>query len=297
MGILVNKDTRVMVQGITGREGRLHARMMLEYGTKVVAGVTPGKGGETVEGVPVFNTAREVLKEFAVDASILFVPAAHAKDALIEACDAGIKLIACITEGIPVHDVIKAGAYLKERGTTLIGPNTPGIIVPGECKIGIMPGYIFRKGLVGIASRSGTLTYEAVYQLTKEGIGQSACIGIGGDPVTGLSFVDVLRLFEGDPETERVLMIGEIGGTSEEEAAEFIKKMSKPVFAYIAGISAPFGKRMGHAGAIISSGDGAAMEKIESLKGAGVTLIRNPARIGRTVAEALPVVRGRLIKR
>lgn len=287
MGILINKDTRVLVQGITGREGRLHAKMMLEYGTKVVAGVTPGKGGETVEGVPVYNTVREALKEFAVDASIIFVPAIHAKDALIEACDAGIKLIVCITEGIPVHDVIKAGAYLKERGTILIGPNTPGIIVPGECKVGIMPGYIFSKGPVGIVSRSGTLTYEAVYQLTKEGVGQSACIGIGGDPVTGLSFVDILRLLEGDPETETVLMIGEIGGTSEEEATEFIKEMSKPVFAYIAGTSAPPGKRMGHAGAITSSGHGTATEKIESLKGAGITVITNPARIGKTIAVAL----------
>ncbi|MEK7850822.1 MAG: succinate--CoA ligase subunit alpha [Deltaproteobacteria bacterium] len=287
MGALINKDTHVLVQGITGREGRLHTRMMLEYGTKVAAGVTPGKGGETVEGVPVFNTVREALKEFKVDASIIFVPAAHAKDALIEACDAGIRLLVCITEGVPVHDIIKARAYLKERGTTLIGPNTPGIIIPGECKVGIMPGYIFSKGPVGIVSRSGTLTYEAVYQLTKEGIGQSACIGIGGDPVTGLSFVDVLRLLEGDPETEAVLMIGEIGGMSEEEATEFIKKMSKPVFAYIAGTSAPPGKKMGHAGAIISTGRGTATEKIEALRKAGVTVIMNPTRIGKTIADEL----------
>ena len=287
MGALISKDTHVLVQGITGREGRLHTRMMLEYGTKVAAGVTPGKGGETVEGVPVFNTVREALKEFKVDASIIFVPAAHAKDALIEACDAGIRLLVCITEGIPVHDVIKARAYLKERGTTLIGPNTPGIIIQGECKVGIMPGYIFSKGPVGIVSRSGTLTYEAVYQLTKEGIGQSACIGIGGDPVTGLSFVDVLRLLEGDPETEAVLMIGEIGGMSEEEATEFIKKMSKPVFAYIAGTSAPPGKKMGHAGAIISTGRGTATEKIEALRKAGVTVIMNPTRIGKTIADEL----------
>ena len=248
MGIIINRDTRVLVQGITGREGRLHTKMMLEYGTKVVAGVIPGKRGETVEEVPVFNTAREALKGFAVDASIIFVPAAHAKDALIEACDAGIKLIICVTEGIPIHDLMKARTYLKERGTILIGPNTPGIIVPGECKVGIMPGYIFRKGPVGIVSRSGTLTYEAVYQMTKEGIGQSACIGIGGDPITGLSFVDVLRLFEGDDESEAVLLIGEIGGTAEEEAAECIKKMMKPVFAYIAGTSAPPGKRRGMQG-------------------------------------------------
>ncbi len=287
MGALISKDTHVLVQGITGREGRLHTRMMLEYGTKVAAGVTPGKGGETVEGVPVFNTVREALKEFKVDASIIFVPAAHAKDALIEACDAGIRLLVCITEGVPVHDIIKARAYLKERGTTLIGPNTPGIIIPGECKVGIMPGYIFSKGPVGIVSRSGTLTYEAVYQLTKEGIGQSACIGIGGDPVTGLSFVDVLRLLEGDPETEAVLMIGEIGGMSEEEATEFIKKMSKPVFAYIAGTSAPPGKKMGHAGAIISTGRGTATEKIEALRKAGVTVIMNPTRIGKTIADEL----------
>ncbi len=287
MGILTNKDTRVLVQGITGHEGRFHTRMMLDYGTKVVAGVTPGKGGQIVEGIPVFDSVKEVLQRVKVDASILFVPASHAKDALIEACDEGIKLVVCITEGIPVHDIIKVKAYLKQKNTILIGPNTPGITLPGECKIGIMPGYIFKKGPVGVVSRSGTLTYEAVYQLTKEGIGQSICIGIGGDPVTGLSFVDVLRLYEYDRDTKAVLMIGEIGGTEEEEAASFIKTMSKPVFAYIAGISAPTEKRMGHAGAIISSGHGTAMEKIESLKKSGVTVIMNPARIGKTIAESL----------
>lgn len=287
MGILINRDTRVLVQGITGHEGRLHTRMMLEYGTRVVAGVTPGKGGEAVEGIPVFNTVKEVLKEFRVDASILFVPAPNARDALMEAGDAGIRLLVCITEGIPIHDIMKVRAYLRKKDAILIGPNAPGIIVPGECKIGIMPGYIHVRGGVGVVSRSGTLTYEAVYQLTKEGLGQSTCIGIGGDPVTGLSFVDALRLFEKDTETEAVLMIGEIGGTGEEEAAEFIKRMSKPVFAYIAGISAPPEKRMGHAGAIISSGQGTASEKIESLKEAGVKVIMNPARIGKTVADAL----------
>lgn len=287
MGILVNRDTQVLVQGITGHEGRMHTGKMLEYGTKVVAGVTPGKGGERVEGVPVFDTVKEAVERFNIDASIIFVPASHAKDALIEACDAGIKLLVCITEGVPVHDIMKIKAFMKQKDTILIGPNTPGIIVPDECKIGIMPGYIFKKGHVGVVSRSGTLTYEAVYQLTKEGIGQSTCMGIGGDPVTGLSFIDVLRLFEDDRDTKAVLMIGEIGGTEEEEAASFIKTMSKPVFAYIAGISAPPEKRMGHAGAIISSGHGTAMEKIESLKKSGVTVIMNPARIGKTIAEAL----------
>lgn len=287
MGIIIKRDTRLLVQGITGHEGRLHTRMMLEYGTKVVAGVTPGKGGEIFEGVPVFNTIREAFREVKVDASILFVPATHAKDALIEACDAGIGIIVCITEGVPVHDILKVKAYLKHRNTALIGPNTPGIIVPEECKIGIMPGYIFMRGGVGVVSRSGTLTYEAVYQLTKEGIGQSGCIGIGGDPLTGLSFVDVLNLFEGDPETEAILMIGEIGGTAEEDAAELVKKITKPVFAYIAGASAPPEKRMGHAGAIISSGRGTAMEKTEALRNAGVTVIMNPARIGETLKEAM----------
>lgn len=287
MGILINKDTQVLVQGITGHEGRMHTGKMLEYGTKVVAGVTPGKGGETVERLPVFSSVKEAVERFNIGASIIFVPAAHAAEAIIEACDAGIKLLVCITEGVPVHDVMKVKTYLKQKDTILIGPNTPGIIVPNECKIGIMPGYIFKKGNVGVVSRSGTLTYEAVYQLTKEGIGQSTCMGIGGDPVTGLSFVEALRLFEDDRDTKTVLMIGEIGGTEEEEAASFIKTISKPVFAYIAGISAPPEKRMGHAGAIISSGHGTAMEKIESLKGSGVTVVMNPARIGKTVAEAL----------
>ena len=288
MGILINRDTRVLVQGITGHEGRFHTRMMLDYGTKVVAGVTPKKGGQIVEGVPVFDTLKEAMAEFKAEASILFVPAAHAMEAMLEACEAGIRLVVCITEGIPVHDIMKVKTSLRQKDATLIGRNTPGIIVPGECKIGIMPGYIFKKGYVGVVSRSGTLTYEAVYQLTKEGIGQSTCMGIGGDPVTGLSFVDVLRLYEDDRDTKAVLMIGEIGGTEEEEAASFIKTISKPVFAYIAGISAPPEKRMGHAGAIISSGHGTAMEKIESLTKSGVTVIMNPARIGRTIAETLP---------
>jgi succinyl-CoA synthetase alpha subunit len=284
MGIVINKDTRVLVQGITGHEGRLHTRMMLGYGTKIMAGVTPMKGGENVDGVPVFDTVKEAMHKFAIDASIIFVPANHATEAILEACDAGIKLIVCITEGIPVHDAIKVKAYLKQKGVILIGPNTPGITVPGECKIGIMPGYIFSKGDVGVVSRSGTLTYEVVLQLTNEGIGQSACIGIGGDPITGLTIIDALRMFEENIETKAVLMIGEIGGTAEEEAANFIKTMSKPVFAYIAGMSAPKERRMGHAGAIISSGHGTAMEKIESLKDAGVTVIMNPAWIGMTVS-------------
>lgn len=287
MGILINKDTKVLVQGVTGHEGRLHTRMMLEYGTKIMAGVTPMKGGENVDGVPVFDTVKEAMLEFEIDASIIFVPAAHAKEAIIEASDAGIKVIVCITEGIPVHDTIKVKAYLQKKGVILIGPNTPGITVPGGCKIGIMPGYIFSKGDIGVVSRSGTLTYEAVWQLTNEGIGQSSCIGIGGDLITGLTFIDALRMLEEDIETKAVLMIGEIGGTAEEEAADFIKTMSKPVFAYIAGMSAPQERRMGHAGAIISSGHGAAMEKIESLKDAGVTVIMNPARIGKSISEMM----------
>ncbi|MBM2838402.1 MAG: succinyl-CoA synthetase alpha chain [Deltaproteobacteria bacterium] len=287
MGIFINKDIKVLVQGITGHEGRFHTRMMLEYGTKIMAGVTPMKRGETVEGIPVFDTVKEALHKFAIDASILFVPANHATEAILEACDAGIKLIVCITEGIPVHDTIKVRAYLQKKGVMLIGPNTPGITVPGECKIGIMPGYIFNKGDVGVVSMSGTLTYEAVWQLTNEGIGQSACIGIGGDPITGLTFIDALRMLEEDIETKAVLMIGEIGGTAEEEAADFIKTMSKPVFAYIAGMSAPQERRMGHAGAIISSGHGTAMEKIERLKDAGVTVIMNPTRIGKSISEMM----------
>jgi len=288
MGILINKDTKVLVQGITGHEGRLHNRMMLEYGTKIMAGVTPMKGGESVDGVPVFDKVKEAMLEFSIDASIIFVPANHATEAILEACDAGIKMIVCITEGIPVHDIMKVKAYLKRKGVMLIGPNTPGITVPGECKIGIMPGYIFSKGGVGVLSRSGTLTYEAVWQLTNEGIGQSACIGIGGDPITGLMFIDALRMFEEDIETKAVLMIGEIGGTAEEEAADFIKAMSKQVFAYIAGMSAPQERRMGHAGAIISSGHGTALEKIENLKDAGVIIIMDPASIGRTVSGLMP---------
>ncbi|MEK6725067.1 MAG: succinate--CoA ligase subunit alpha [Deltaproteobacteria bacterium] len=284
MGIFINNYTKVLVQGITGHEGRLHTGMMLEYGTKIMAGVTPMKGGESVDGVPVFDTVKEAMLEFAIDASIIFVPASHASEAILEACDAGIKLIVCITEGVPVHDIMKVKAYLKKNGAMLMGPNTPGITVPGVCKIGIMPGYIFSKGGVGVVSRSGTLTYEAVLQLTNEGIGQSACIGIGGDPITGLTFIDALRMFEEDTESKAVLMIGEIGGTAEEEAADFIKTMSKPAFAYIAGMSAPQERRMGHAGALISSGHGTAMEKIERLKAAGVTVIMNPARIGRTVS-------------
>ena len=288
MGILINKDTKVLVQGITGHEGRLHNRMMLEYGTKIMAGVTPMKGGESVDGVPVFDKVKEAMLEFSIDASIIFVPANHATEAILEACDAGIKMIVCITEGIPVHDIMKVKAYLKRKGVMLIGPNTPGITVPGECKIGIMPGYIFSKGGLGVVSRSGTLTYEAVWQLTNEGIGQSACIGIGGDPITGLMFIDALRMFEEDIETKAVLMIGEIGGTAEEEAADFIKAMSKQVFAYIAGMSAPQERRMGHAGAIISSGHGTALEKIENLKDAGVIIIMDPASIGRTVSGLMP---------
>ncbi len=290
MSILVNKDTKVVVQGITGKEGSFHAIQCKNYGTQVVAGVTPGKEGIDVDGIPVFNTVENAVKNTKANCSLIFVPPPFAADAIVEAADAGIELIICITEGIPVKDMIPVKYYLKKNypNTKLIGPNCPGAITPDEAKVGIMPGHIFKKGNVGIVSRSGTLTYEAAFQLSNLGIGQSSAIGIGGDPVHGLSHKDVIALFNEDEETKAILMIGEIGGTSEEEAAEYIaSNVKKPVFAYIAGITAPPGKRMGHAGAIISGGKGTADSKMKALKEAGVTVIENPAFIGKVIADAI----------
>ncbi len=290
MSILVNKNTKVVVQGITGKEGSFHATQCKAYGTNVVAGVTPGKAGTDVEGIPVFNTVKEARDNAGANCSLIFVPPPFAADAIVESADAGIELIICITEGIPVKDMIPVKYYLKKNypNTKLIGPNCPGAITPREAKVGIMPGHIFRKGKVGIVSRSGTLTYEAAFQLSNLNIGQSSAIGIGGDPVHGMSHKDVIELFNEDPETEAILMIGEIGGTSEEEAAEYIAShVKKPTFAYIAGITAPPGKRMGHAGAIISGGKGTAESKMKALKEANVTVIENPAFIGKTIADAL----------
>jgi succinyl-CoA synthetase alpha subunit len=288
MSILINKDTKVICQGITGNSGRFHTRHMLEYGTKILAGVTPGKGGSQVYGIPVFDSVKEAVEKTECDTSIIYVPAPFAADAIIEAVEAGIKLIICITEGIPTIDMLRVKAYLTTKIARLIGPNCPGIITPGESKIGIMPGYIHTPGTVGVVSRSGTLTYEAVWQLTKRNIGQSTCIGIGGDPVIGTSFIDVLKLFQDDNGTKAIVLIGEIGGSAEEEAAEFIKQeMTKPVISFIAGLTAPKGKRMGHAGAIIASGKGTVEEKVSCLRDANVTVVNNPADIGETVAKCI----------
>ena len=288
MSILVNKNTRVVVQGITGKEGSFHATQCKDYGTQVVAGVTPGKAGQEVEGIPVFNTVRDAVRKTQCDTSLIFVPPAFAADAILEAADAGIKLIVCITEGIPVNDMVKVKRALGGRDVRLIGPNCPGIITADECKIGIMPGFIHKKGRVGVISRSGTLTYEAVNQLTTLGLGETTCIGIGGDPIIGTGYIDLLALFEKDPETEAVVMIGEIGGDAEENAAAFIKQnIRKPVIGFIAGITAPPGRRMGHAGAIITGGKGTAAEKMAALVAAGVIVVRNPAEIGKTVQAAL----------
>ncbi len=288
MSILVNKSTRVVVQGITGKEGSFHATQCKAYGTQVVAGVTPGKGGQEVEGIPVFNTLREAVKKTQCDTSLIFVPPPFAADAILEAADAGIRLIICITEGIPVNDMVKVKRALHGRDVRLIGPNCPGIITADECKIGIMPGFIHKKGRVGVISRSGTLTYEAVNQLTNLGLGETTCIGIGGDPIIGTGYIDLLGMFEKDPETEAVVMIGEIGGDAEDRAAAYIKhNIKKPVIGFIAGITAPPGRRMGHAGAIITGGKGTAAEKMATLEAAGVTVVRNPAEIGRTVQQAL----------
>ncbi|WP_457639066.1 succinate--CoA ligase subunit alpha [Persephonella sp.] len=290
MSVLVNKDTKVIVQGITGREGSFHATQCKAYGTQVVGGVTPGKGGQDVEGIPVFDSVKEAVENTGADCSLIFVPPPFAADAVVEAVDAGIKTVICITEGIPVNDMIPVKQYIKTYypDTVLIGPNCPGVITPDEAKIGIMPGHIFRRGKVGIVSRSGTLTYEAAFQLSNRGIGQSTVIGIGGDPVPGTVFSDVLKWFQDDPETEAIVMIGEIGGTAEEEAAEFIKEyVTKPVVAYIAGVTAPPGKRMGHAGAIIAGGKGTAEEKYKALESAGAKTVKNISFIGDAVAEVL----------
>ncbi len=289
MAILVDKNTRLLVQGITGREGEFHSRQMLEYGTKVVAGVTPGKGGQfACDGrVPVFDTVAEAVEATGANTSVIYVPARFAPDAILEAADAGIGLIVCITEGIPVMDMIKVKAYLDQKGVRLVGPNCPGLLSPGQAKVGIMPGHIATPGPVGVVSRSGTLTYEVVYALTARGIGQSTCVGIGGDPIIGTRFVDVLEMFENDPQTEQVVMIGEIGGNDEEIAAKFIaERMTKPVVAFIAGRTAPPGKRMGHAGAIIEGGTGTAAEKIAALESVGVQVAEHPEQIAELIAAA-----------
>jgi succinyl-CoA synthetase alpha subunit len=288
MSILIDENTRVVVQGITGGEGTFHTQRMQEYRTKVVAGVTPGKGGQTHLGVPVHNTVAEAVDKEGANASVIFVPAFFAGDAVMEAADAGIKLIVCITEGIPTFDMIKVKQFLRKKDCSLIGPNTPGIISPGKCKIGIMPGHIHTPGSIGIISRSGTLTYEAVDQVSQQGYGQSTAIGIGGDPVVGLNFVDLLYYFKEDKDTEAVILIGEIGGTAEEEAAEYIQKeFDKPVVSFIAGQTAPPGRRMGHAGAIIAGGKGTAKEKMKALEKAGVYVAKSPAEIGQNVKDAL----------
>ncbi|HXV81829.1 MAG TPA: succinate--CoA ligase subunit alpha [Candidatus Binatia bacterium] len=288
MSILVNKQTRVLTQGITGATGQFHTKACKEYGTQMVSGVTPGKGGTAFEGIPIFDTVAGAVSETAPNATVIYVPPPFAADAILEAADAKIPLIICITEGIPVRDMIRVKRYLEGKNSQLLGPNCPGVITPGECKIGIMPGHIHRPGAVGVVSRSGTLTYEAVDQLTRLGMGQSTCVGIGGDPVHGFEFVDVLDLFNRDPGTEAVVMIGEIGGSAEEEAARWIKaNMKKPVVGFIAGQTAPPGKRMGHAGAIISGGQGTAKEKIEAMKSAGVQMASSPAIIGKAIQEVL----------
>lgn len=297
MSVLVNKDTRLVVQGITGGEGTFHTSQILAYGTNVVAGVTPGKGGLQYMGndrdtfsrpVPVYNTVKEAVESAGANASVIFVPAPFAADAIMEAADAGLKVIICITEGIPVNDMMKAYNYVQEKGAVLVGPNCPGVITPGEAKVGIMPGFIHKKGSIGVVSRSGTLTYEAVHQLTRVKLGQSTCIGIGGDPIIGTRFIDAIKLFAKDEETEGLVMIGEIGGSAEEEAAEYIKKhFKKPVVGFIAGRTAPPGRRMGHAGAIVSGGKGTADEKIKAMEKAGVHVVENPADIGEAMLKAL----------
>jgi len=288
MSILVNKDSKIVVQGITGNEGMFHAQQCVAYGTQVVAGVTPGKGGQKMDEVPVFNTVDEAVKATGANVSLIFVPPPFAADAIMEATDAGIALVICITEGIPTLDMLKVKAFMKGKNTRMIGPNCPGVITPDEAKVGIMPGFIHKAGKVGVISRSGTLTYEAVAQLTERGLGQSTCIGIGGDPIIGSQFIDLLELFEADPDTEAVVMIGEIGGSAEEEAAQFVSdKMSKPVIGFIAGQTAPPGRRMGHAGAIIAGGKGTAAEKMAAMTKAGIHVVKSPADIGKAVVKAL----------
>lgn len=288
MSILIDKNTRVVVQGITGSEGSFHTKQMVAYGSKVVAGVTPGKGGQNVEGIPVFNRVEDAVINEGANASCIFVPAPFAADAIVEAVDAGVDLVVCITEGVPVLEMVKVRSYLRGKKTRLIGPNCPGLISPGKCKIGIMPGMIHNEGKVGVISRSGTLTYEVVWQLTQRNIGQSTCVGIGGDPLVGTSFIDLLALFSEDPATELIIIIGEIGGTAEEEAGVFVKeRVKKPVVGFIAGQTAPPGRRMGHAGAIISGGKGTAKEKIAAWEQAGITVVNNPALLGEAAASLL----------
>jgi len=288
MSILIHKNTRVICQGFTGKQGTFHSEQALAYGTQMVGGVTPGKGGQSHLGLPVFNTVKDAVRQTGADATMIYVPAAFAADGILEAADAGMGVIACITEGIPVRDMVNVKAALRANGASLIGPNCPGLITPGECKIGIMPGFIHQPGKVGIVSRSGTLTYEAVWQTTRLGLGQSTCVGIGGDPIKGMDFIDCLALFEADPQTEAIILVGEIGGHAEEAAAEYIAaQVSKPVAAYIAGITAPPGKRMGHAGAIIAGGSGKAVDKIAALEKVGVVVAKSPAQLGEACQEAI----------